>query len=366
MRGFGRGRSRFRGLLGFTDIYDCPDSGDQHHAHQRKPDDDHVALVELRVSEHFHTRARDQPEHDDDRTAEHGVGIARTEFLEEHLGPKLTDAARRVKGLFDPEGFMNPGKIVDSGRFSIDGDLRLGSGSILEPELVGELGFVDRDGSFVANLEQCNGCGGCLKEAPTMCPTFVATGEESHSTRGRANTIRAALEGRFSADPLGSPELADVLGSCLSCKACRTECPSNVDLAALKAAMDTDVAAIMLTNPNTLGIFNSDIEKVVEIAHRHDALVYYDGANLNALVGFAAPGRFGADVSHLNLHKTFCIPHGGGGPGVGPICVGSHLAAFLPGHFGSCPRDTTSSLGRHRDLILPEIRLMVARSTDWP
>ena len=169
--------------------------------------------------------------------AEHGVGIARTEFLEEHLGPKLTDAARNLKSFFDPKGLMNPGKIVDSGRFVIDRDLRLGVGSIIAPELVGELGFVDRDQSFVANLEQCNGCGGCLKEAPTMCPTFVATGDEAHSTRGRANTIRAALEGRFGADFLGSQELSQVLASCLSCKACRTECPSNVDLAALKAEL---------------------------------------------------------------------------------------------------------------------------------
>ncbi len=139
---------------------------------------------------------------------------------------------------------MNPGKIVDSGRFAIDGDLRLGSGSTLAPELVGELGFVDRDRSFVANLEQCNGCGGCLKAAPTMCPTFVATGDEAHSTRGRANTIRAALEGRFGADHLGSPELSEVLGTCLSCKACRTECPSNVDLAALKAELSATRHAI--------------------------------------------------------------------------------------------------------------------------
>ena len=169
--------------------------------------------------------------------AEHGVGIARTEFLAEHIGPELTAAARRLKGLFDPKGVMNPGKIVDSGRFVIDGDLRLGVGSTLEPAVVGELRFVDRDHSFIANLEQCNGCGGCLKEAPTMCPTFVATGEEAHSTRGRANTIRAALEGRFGPDPLSSTELSEVLSSCLSCKACRSECPSNVDLAALKAEL---------------------------------------------------------------------------------------------------------------------------------
>ncbi len=169
--------------------------------------------------------------------AEHGVGIARTEYLEEHLGPELTEASRRLKRLFDPRGLMNPGKIVDSGRFHIDGDLRLGTGSHLDPVLVGGFRFVDRDHSFVANLEQCNGCGGCLKETPTMCPTFVATGDEVHSTRGRANTIRAALEGRFGAEPLSSPELSSVLASCLSCKACRTECPSNVDLAALKAEL---------------------------------------------------------------------------------------------------------------------------------
>jgi FAD/FMN-containing dehydrogenase/Fe-S oxidoreductase len=169
--------------------------------------------------------------------AEHGVGIARTEYLADHLGEELTDAGRRLKALFDPRGLMNPGKIVDTGRFRIDGDLRLGVGSTLDPPFAGELGFVDRDLSFVANLEQCNGCGGCLKEAPTMCPTFVATGDEAMSTRGRANTIRSALEGRFGTDPLASPELTEVLASCLSCKACRTECPSNVDLAALKAEL---------------------------------------------------------------------------------------------------------------------------------
>ena len=171
--------------------------------------------------------------------AEHGVGIARTEYLEEHLGPELTAASRKLKEVFDPRGLMNPGKIVDSGRFNIDGDLRLGVGSTLEPVLAGELGFVDRDLGFVANLEQCNGCGGCLKQTPTMCPTYAATGDEALSTRGRANTIRASLEGRFGDVWMASTELEEVLGSCLSCKACRTECPSNVDLAALKAELLT-------------------------------------------------------------------------------------------------------------------------------
>jgi len=109
----------------------------------------------------------------------------------------------------------------------------------------------------------------------------------------------------------------------------------NVDLGDLraKAAEHADrLSALMITYPSTHGVFEEDIREICEAVHEHGGQVYLDGANLNALVGLAAPGRFGADVSHLNLHKTFCIPHGGGGPGVGPICVGRHLAPFLPGH----------------------------------
>jgi glycine dehydrogenase subunit 2 len=86
----------------------------------------------------------------------------------------------------------------------------------------------------------------------------------------------------------------------------------------------------MLTNPNTLGIFNSNIARVVEIAHRHDALVYYDGANLNAVLGKFRPGDAGIDVMHVNLHKTFATPHGGGGPGSGPVGCKEHLRPFMP------------------------------------
>ncbi len=171
-------------------------------------------------------------------TAEHGVGLARTEYVEAQLGPVLVDAARRVKALFDPRGVMNPGKILDDGRYRIDRDLRLGEASDLPLPFEQAFTWVGRDAGFVANLEQCNGCGGCLKAAPTMCPTFAVSHDESLSTRGRANTIRAALEGRFEgASPLTAPELEEVLSSCLSCKACVTECPSNVDLARLKAEL---------------------------------------------------------------------------------------------------------------------------------
>ena len=109
----------------------------------------------------------------------------------------------------------------------------------------------------------------------------------------------------------------------------------NVDVADLDAKIakhDGRVAAIMITYPSTHGVFEAGVTDVCERVHAAGGQVYIDGANLNALVGTAAPGKFGGDVSHLNLHKTFCIPHGGGGPGVGPIGVGAHLAPYLPGH----------------------------------
>ncbi len=109
----------------------------------------------------------------------------------------------------------------------------------------------------------------------------------------------------------------------------------NVDLVDLRAKCEThadDLAAIMVTYPSTHGVFEERITEICDLVHDHGGQVYLDGANLNALVGQAKPGLFGADVSHLNLHKTFCIPHGGGGPGVGPIGVRAHLAPFLPNH----------------------------------
>ena len=104
-----------------------------------------------------------------------------------------------------------------------------------------------------------------------------------------------------------------------------------VDLAALEAALDDDVAGMMMTNPNTLGLFEKDILKISRMVHQAGGLMYYDGANLNAIIGVARPGDMGFDVTHLNLHKTFSTPHGGGGPGSGPVGVKSLLMPFLPG-----------------------------------
>ena len=109
----------------------------------------------------------------------------------------------------------------------------------------------------------------------------------------------------------------------------------NVSIADLKskiAQYENQLAALMVTYPSTHGVFESAISEICELVHNAGGQVYVDGANLNALVGVAKPGKFGADVSHLNLHKTFCIPHGGGGPGVGPVIARSHLAPFLPNH----------------------------------
>lgn len=112
------------------------------------------------------------------------------------------------------------------------------------------------------------------------------------------------------------------------------EIPSDgrglVDLEALRAAVDNDTAALMLTNPNTLGLFEQDIIEIAEAVHAAGGLLYYDGANLNAIMGYARPGDMGFDVVHLNLHKTFATPHGGGGPGSGPVGVKEHLVPFLP------------------------------------
>ncbi len=118
----------------------------------------------------------------------------------------------------------------------------------------------------------------------------------------------------------------------------KTDGNGNVDVEDIRRAAEKysdRLAAIMMTYPSTHGVFEEEVVEICEIIHKHGGQVYTDGANMNALVGVAKPGKWGSDVSHLNLHKTFCIPHGGGGPGVGPCAVKSHLAPFLPGALGN-------------------------------
>jgi FAD/FMN-containing dehydrogenase/Fe-S oxidoreductase len=171
-------------------------------------------------------------------SAEHGVGIARTEYMRNQLGDELLGVLREIKRAFDPKNTFNPGKIFSDGRHRIDNHLRENFTRLLELPFQPVLAFAFKDRSFIGNLEQCNGCGGCLKESGIMCPTFMATGEEVMSTRGRANIIRAALELRANGhDPLKSEELEAALSNCLSCKGCTPECPSNVNLALLKAEL---------------------------------------------------------------------------------------------------------------------------------
>src|SRR6266576_755632 len=193
-------------------------------------------------------------------SAEHGVGIARTEYMREQLGDELLNVMREIKHAFDPKNIFNPGKIfpcshgavspcpgsrderLDTARrlqsHKIDNHLRENFTRPLELPFQPMLAFAFKDRSFTGNLEQCNGCGGCLKQSGIMCPTFIATHDEVMSTRGRANIIRAALELRTNGhDPMKSAELDAALSNCLSCKGCTPECPSNVNLALLKAEM---------------------------------------------------------------------------------------------------------------------------------
>ncbi|HEY7905228.1 MAG TPA: aminomethyl-transferring glycine dehydrogenase [Casimicrobiaceae bacterium] len=167
--------------------------------------------------------------------------------------------------------------------------------------------------------------------------------EKYHRARGQAHRdvclIPASAHGT-------NPASAQMAGMRVVVVGCDRE--GNVDLADLAAkaaAHADDLAAIMVTYPSTHGVFEAGIVDICDIVHRHGGQVYVDGANLNALVGLAAPGEFGADVSHLNLHKTFCIPHGGGGPGVGPVACRAHLAPYLPGH--RALRDVVIHASRH-------------------
>ncbi len=164
-------------------------------------------------------------------SGEHGDGLVRSPFNEDFFGPRLYQAFKDVKALFDPKGLMNPGKIVDAP--PIDHNLRYGA-TYIDKQL--DTVFHYRDSrSFQEAVHMCSGVGECRKKSGgTMCPSFKATDDEEHSTRGRANALRLAMSGQLEGD-LTNDRLIETLDLCLSCKACKSECPSNVDMAKLKS-----------------------------------------------------------------------------------------------------------------------------------
>jgi len=193
-------------------------------------------------------------------------------------------------------------------------------------------GYQQMIGELESLLAECTGY-----EAVSFQPNSGAQGEYAgllairayHASRGESQRdiclIPSSAHGT-------NPASAQMCGMKVVVTACDNN--GNVDVADIRAKAERysqRLAAIMLTYPSTHGVFEENVVEICQIIHAHGGQVYTDGANLNALVGLAKPGAWGSDVSHLNLHKTFCIPHGGGGPGVGPCAVKAHLAPFLPG-----------------------------------
>jgi FAD/FMN-containing dehydrogenase/Fe-S oxidoreductase len=164
-------------------------------------------------------------------SAEHGDGLARSEWQERMYGPQIYQAFRELKAAFDPQGIMNPGKIVDAPR--MNENLRYRDGYQTIP--VDTVLDFSRDGGFGLAVEMCSGVGACRKKLEgAMCPSYRATLEEEHSTRGRANLLRMAISGQTGRPDFADPVVREALDLCLECKACKAECPSNVDMAKLK------------------------------------------------------------------------------------------------------------------------------------
>ncbi len=197
------------------------------------------------------------------------------------------------------------------------------------------VGYRELIAQLEAMLVECTGY-----DAVSLQPNSGAQGEFSgllairayHRARGEGHRnvclIPASAHGT-------NPASAQLCGMRVVVVKCDSN--GNVDIEDLRLKAEqhsNDLAALMVTYPSTHGVFEEGIVDICNIVHEHGGQVYTDGANMNALVGVARPGQYGSDVSHLNLHKTFCIPHGGGGPGVGPVAVKSHLAPFLPGKLG--------------------------------
>jgi glycine dehydrogenase subunit 2 len=215
--------------------------------------------------------------------------------------PKICDAVAVLPGLAD----VHPAAPANC----IQGWLEL----LVELEAA----LCEITGMAAATLQPAAGAAGELTGLLLMRAWFAAKGDTRHKV-----IIPDSAHGTNPASvTLGGFEVVTVPSDRRGC----------VDVEALHAVLDEDVAGIMLTNPNTLGLFEEDIRAIADAVHRVGGLLYYDGANLNAILGVVRPGDMGFDIVHLNLHKTFATPHGGGGPGAGPVAVSERLTPFLPG-----------------------------------
>jgi FAD/FMN-containing dehydrogenase/Fe-S oxidoreductase len=195
-------------------------------------------------------------------SGEHGDGLVRSYLNEKFFGPKLYQAFRELKRAFDPPGLMNPGKIVEAP--SLEENLRI-SATYKTREIPTHFRFAE-DGGINRAVEMCSGVGACRKTmSGTMCPSYMATRDEQHSTRGRANALRAALTGKISTRHFTTPRLKEVFDLCLACKGCKAECPSNVDVAKLKYEFlshyynehGTPLAVRLFSRPDLLGPLGS-------------------------------------------------------------------------------------------------------------
>jgi glycine dehydrogenase subunit 2 len=218
------------------------------------------------------------------------------------FNPKVNEAIAKLPGFAEAHPLQPPAAV--QGSLALMYDLQ---------QWLGEIG-----GFAAVSLQPCAGAQGEFAGLLMMRAYFHARGEakrtrilipdSAHGTNPASATMAGFTAVEIPSDPRG-----------------------NIDVAAVRAACDDTVAGIMITNPNTLGLYEEQIEEVVRIVHGCGGLVYGDGANMNAVVGIARPGDLGFDVMHFNLHKTFATPHGGGGPGAGPVGVSARLAEFLPG-----------------------------------
>ncbi len=261
---------------------------------------------------------------------EHGDGLVRSAYIERFFGKQLYQAFRKIKDAFDPQNRMNPGKIVDP--HPIDEDLRYGI-DYKVPEFMTEFRMVN-DGSFTAAVEMCSGVGTCRQTLhKTMCPSFRATMNEEDSVRGRANALRMAIAGQLGDINLGGSEVHEVMDLCLSCKACKAECPSNVDMAKLKgeflryyrlqngttirdrivhgtrraARMNSGISAPLVNMIQSNGMFKAALEKFAGIDRRR-TLPKYAAKTLEHWYHHRADGHVG-DRQVVLFADTFTNYH---------------------------------------------------------